>query len=201
MEENPKLDLSSSSYYGSGDVFEMEKKRLDRMNSFQYTNEKIESYVIDMDSFSPGINKDSVNTNSRITRSLSRKGSQRVSDCRKVNGITTLQIHDNKDLTSAMCSPLVCGTPDKSGAMVVSSMDHSIIPHIHQQSGATVGETKSLTRRNSFIRSTSWSLDPKRVLIFFATLSSMGTMLLIYFTLISNKQNADEFVGDIGSNE
>lgn len=60
-------DLSSSSYYGSGDVFEMEKKRLDRMNSFQYTNEKIESYVIDMDSFSPGINKDSVNTNSRIT--------------------------------------------------------------------------------------------------------------------------------------
>lgn len=42
----------------------------------------------------------------KMQRSLSRKGSQRVSDCRKVIGITTLQIHDNKDLTSAMCSPL-----------------------------------------------------------------------------------------------
>ncbi|CAI8587268.1 unnamed protein product [Vicia faba] len=203
MEENPKMDyLSSSSYYGCGDAFQMERKSLDRMNSFQYTNEKIESYVIDVDPFSPGINKDNVNTNSRITmqRTLSRKGSQRLGD-RKVSGITTLQIHDNKDLISAMCPPLVCGTPEKNGAMTMFSTDHSINPHIHQQSGTTTGETKSLTRRNSFLRSTSWSLDPKRVLIFFATLSSMGTMLLIYFTLISNKQNSDEFVSDIGNSE
>ncbi|XP_050920567.1 uncharacterized protein LOC127138220 [Lathyrus oleraceus] len=204
MEENLKLDLSSSSYFGSGDALEKEKKSLDHMNSFQYTNEKIESYVIDMDPFSPGINKDNANTNSRITtqRSLSRKGSQRLGD-RKMNSIATLQIHDNKDLISAMCSPLGvgCGTPEKSGAMLVSSTDHSINQHIHQQSGATTGETKPLTRRNSFVRSTSWSLDPKRVLIFFATLSSMGTMLLIYFTLISNKQNSDDFVGDIGTSE
>ncbi|CAK8539120.1 unnamed protein product [Lathyrus sativus] len=200
MEENPKLDLPSSSYYGCGDAFEAEQKSLNHMNSFQYTNEKIESYVIDMDPFSPGINKDSVNTNSRFTRSLSRKGSQRVGD-RKMNSLTALQIHENKDLISAMCSPLACGTPEKLGAMVVSLTDHSINSHIHQQSGATTGETKSLTRRNSFVRSTSWSLDPKRVLIFFATLSSMGTMLLIYFTLISNKQNSDEFVGDIGTSQ
>ncbi|PNX57322.1 hypothetical protein L195_g058637, partial [Trifolium pratense] len=38
-------------------------------------------------------------------RSLSRKGSQRVGD-RKINGLTTLQIHDNKDCLSAMCSPI-----------------------------------------------------------------------------------------------
>jgi hypothetical protein len=41
----------------------------------------------------------------KLQRSLSRKGSQRVGD-RKINGLTTLQIHDNKDVLSAMCSPI-----------------------------------------------------------------------------------------------
>ncbi|XP_045816329.1 uncharacterized protein LOC123909533 isoform X1 [Trifolium pratense] len=222
MEEISKLDLSSScsSYYGCGDHgFEMEQKGmsiLDQVNSsssssssYQYTMEKAESYVIDMDAFSSGINKDSTNSNSRISRSLSRKGSQRVGD-RKINGLTTLQIHDNKDCLSAMCSPIAThsGTPILPAAMAVVSADHSINPHAHQQSnigGTTTTTTttttegrSSLTRRNSFIRSSSWTVDPKRVLIFFATLSSMGTMLLIYFTLVSNKQNADEYVGHLG---
>ncbi|WJX54584.1 hypothetical protein P8452_40450 [Trifolium repens] len=224
MEENPKLELSSSSscsYYGCGDHgFEMEQKGImtssvsDNVNccsSYQYTTEKADSYVIDMDAFSSSINKDSSNQNSRITvqRSLSRKGSQRVGD-RKINGLTTLQIHDNKDVLSAMCSPIAtlsgACTPILPATMAVVSADHSINPHAHQQSnigGTTTSTTTtgSLTRRNSFIRSSSWTIDPKRVLIFFATLSSMGTMLLIYFTLVSNKQNVDEYVGDIGSSE
>ncbi|WJX59968.1 hypothetical protein P8452_45229 [Trifolium repens] len=217
MEENPKLELSSSSsccYYGCGDHgFEMEQKGImtsvsDNVNSsssYQYTTEKADSYVIDMDAFSSSINKDSSNQNSRISRSLSRKGSQRVGD-RKINGLTTLQIHDNKDVLSAMCSPIGACTPILPAAMAVVSADHSINPHAHQQSNiggssTTTTTAGSLTRRNSFIRSSSWTIDPKRVLIFFATLSSMGTMLLIYFTLVSNKQNVDEYVGDIGSSE
>ncbi|AES93616.2 hypothetical protein MtrunA17_Chr5g0394061 [Medicago truncatula] len=220
MEESPKLDLSSC-YYGCGDhAFEMEQKNTptqrmsvsvsDHMNGFQYPTEKFDSYVIDMDAaFSSGINKDSsANANPRITkglqRSLSRKGSQRGVD-RKVNGLSMLQVHDinNKDAISALCSPLGSCTPT---AMAAGSPDHSINPHNHHQiniigtTTATTGESR-LTRRNSFIRSSSWTLDPKRVLIFFATLSSMGTMLLIYFTLISNKQNFDGYVGDIGSSE
>jgi len=61
-------------------------------------------------------------------------------------------------------------------AMAAGSTDHSINPYNHQQiniSGATTTATSGesrLTRRNSFIRSSSWTLDPKRVLIFFATL-------------------------------
>ncbi|GAU24861.1 hypothetical protein TSUD_115840 [Trifolium subterraneum] len=191
MEENPKLDLSSSSscYYGCGDNgFEMDQKGMlvsDHVNSsspssssYQYTTEKAESYVIDMDAFSSTIiNKDSSNPNSRITRSLSRKGSQRVVD-RKINGLTTLQIHDNKDCLSAMCSPIGVCTPILPAAMAAVSADHSTNPHAHQQSNiggtttatTTTTEGRSLTRRNSFIRSSSWTVDPKRVLIFFATL-------------------------------
>lgn len=212
MEESPKLDLSSC-YYGCGDAFEMEQKNTptqrmsvsDNMNGFQYPTEKVDSHVIDMDAFSSGINKDSsANANPRITkglqRSLSRKGSQRGVD-RKVNGLSMLQVHDiNKDAISALCSPLGSCTPT---AMAAGSPDHSINAHNHHQiniNGTTTSESR-LTRRNSFIRSSSWTVDPKRVLIFFATLSSMGTMLLIYFTLISNKQNADEYMGDIGSSE
>ena len=42
---------------------------LDRIDGFQYTKEKSDSFVIDMESFSHGINKD-INTNQRITVSF-----------------------------------------------------------------------------------------------------------------------------------
>ncbi|KAK8960318.1 hypothetical protein KSP40_PGU009958 [Platanthera guangdongensis] len=41
-------------------------------------------------------------------------------------------------------------------------------------------------RRLSFRRSSPW-LDPRRVLVFFASLSSLGTMILLYFTLSMRK--------------
>ncbi|XP_057762472.1 uncharacterized protein LOC130982472 isoform X4 [Arachis stenosperma] len=134
------------------------------------------------------------NNNPRITRSLSRKGSQRGGG-RKVNGNATL--HDKDTATS---SPKVGGscTPEKAALLGVGSIDHSINPHIHHQipvtpTGTTAAESaKSLTRRNSFRRSSLWALDPRRVLLFLATLSSMGTMLLIYFTLAISKQNSDD---------
>jgi hypothetical protein len=42
---------------------------LDRIDGFQYTKEKSDSFVIDMERFSHGINKD-INTNQRITVSF-----------------------------------------------------------------------------------------------------------------------------------
>ncbi|XP_061354545.1 uncharacterized protein LOC133299126 isoform X1 [Gastrolobium bilobum] len=207
MAEILKLDLSSSC--GSVEALESEQKNMgtqrisvsDHINAFQYTAEKTDSFVIDIDAFSSGINKDSTNANSRITlqRSLSRKGSQRGGD-RKVSGNATL--HD-KDTVPAICSPKGPCTPEKPAAMAVGSTDHSINPHVHHQITITASnikgtttESKCITRRNSFRRSYTWAFDPKRVLLFFATLSSMGTILLIYFTLTINKQNADEYGGD-----
>ncbi|KAK7308144.1 hypothetical protein VNO77_41741 [Canavalia gladiata] len=204
MAEIPKLNLSSSSY-GFGEASESEQKSMgtqrisvsDHINAFQYTAEKADSFVIDMDAFSSGINKDGTNANSRITlqRSLPRKGSQRWGE-RKVNVNATL--HD-KDAIPAICSPKAtlvgsC-TPEKPA---VGSTDHSMKPHVHHQItitasniNGTTTESKCMTRRNSFRRPSSWALDPKRVLLFFATLSSIGTMVLIYFTLTIHKQNED----------
>ncbi|MED6173941.1 hypothetical protein PIB30_064407 [Stylosanthes scabra] len=161
-----------------------------------------------MDAFSSSSSSSTTTTtnpppnNSRITlqRSLSRKGSQRVGESRKVNGNATL--HDKDNIVPATSSPRggagSC-TPGKASLLGVGSMDHSITPHIHHQipmtpTATTASETgKSLARRNSFRRPSSWALDPKRVLLFFATFrSSMGTMLLIYLTLTISKQNSDD---------
>ncbi|KAK8946478.1 hypothetical protein KSP39_PZI006975 [Platanthera zijinensis] len=51
---------------------------------------------------------------------------------------------------------------------------------------AVVGAGAGRFRRLSFRRSSPW-LDPRRVLVFFASLSSLGTMILLYFTLSMRK--------------
>ncbi|XP_047162111.1 uncharacterized protein LOC124832040 isoform X1 [Vigna umbellata] len=200
MAEIPKLDLSSSSYE---DLISEEKNR---GSAFRYSAEKGDSFVIDMDAFSSANHKDPTNANSKITsqRSLSRKGSLRLGD-RKVKSSATLY---EKDTVPTICPPkgTLVGpcTLEKTAGMALGSMDHSINPLVYQQITMTTNnivgnptENKcSITRRNSFRRPSSWALDPKRVLLFFATVSSMGTMLLIYFILSSSKQSPDEYGGD-----
>ncbi|KAG5061694.1 hypothetical protein GLYMA_01G240500v4 [Glycine max] len=203
MAEIPKLDLSSSCF-DNGEPLDSEQKSQkifvsDHINAFQYADEKADSFVIDMDAFSSGHNKDATNANSRITlqRSLSRKGSQRLGDW-KLNNNATLY---DKDTVPAICSPkgTLVGpfTPEKPAGMAVGPMGHSMNPHVHNLTADNIPtESKcSITRRNSFRRPSSWAIDPKRVLLFFATLSSMGTMLLIYFTLTISKQSAEEYGG------
>ncbi|XP_057732983.1 uncharacterized protein LOC130948285 [Arachis stenosperma] len=215
MEDIPKLDSSSSSF---SSVLESEEKKMesgaqrisvsDHINAYQYTAEKVDSFVIDMDSFSSPINKDSSNINPRITlqRSLSRKGSQRGGD-RKVNGNVSLHERDTVPTTSSPKAAMAgCNTLEKSTA--VGSTHQSTNPNppqSHHQITITASnmcstppsESKLATRRNSFRRHSSWLLDPKRVLLIFATLSSMGTLLLIFFTLAISKQNPDEYVADL----
>ena len=71
----------SSCSCGSGEAMESEQKNIgsgtqrisvsDHINAFQYTAEKADSFVIDMDAFSSANNKDTTNANSRITVNLS----------------------------------------------------------------------------------------------------------------------------------
>ncbi|XP_057450302.1 uncharacterized protein LOC130741420 [Lotus japonicus] len=155
--------------------------------------EKPDSFVIDMDAFSSSSkdNTTNANANSRITRSHSRKGLQRGGD-RKVNGNATLL----DDTVPLLCSPKGPCTPEKSAVMAVGSLDHvhhEITITASNMSGTTSSESKCITRRNSFRRPSSWALDPKRVLLFFATLSSMGAMLLIYFTLTISRESVDDW--------
>ncbi|XP_022777396.1 uncharacterized protein LOC111318794 isoform X2 [Durio zibethinus] len=207
MTENRKLD-SASSYDGCGSEEKTSSQKIsvsDHINGFQYTNYKPDSFVIDMESFSHGGTSKEINPNSRITlqRSLSRKGSQRgdkkiiTPNCVNSNSSSTL---DDRDSVAAT-NPSYRGssTLEKPTAVAVGSTDYASNPQVHHQITITTGNIAAATdsrfslRRNSFRRSPPpWLLDPRRILMFFATLSSMGTILLIYFTLSVSKMNGDE---------
>ncbi|WCJ20301.1 hypothetical protein M5689_002543 [Euphorbia peplus] len=185
MADNSMLDLASSLLNTDGLEETLGTQKIsvmDHMNRFQYSTKESDNYVIDMESFSSnGIisnNKQIINANSRITlqRSLSRKGSSASS--------------------SPRAALVVSSMPEK--ALLVSGIldDHSINPQVHHQITInTVANKLNATkegifalRGNGFKRpSSSRAIDPKRVLFFFATLSSMGSILLIYLTLSIGK--------------
>lgn len=174
----------------------------DHMNGLQYTSTKSDSFVVDMERFSHIIEKD-INANSRITlqRNLSRKGSFR-SDEKKTNSNAVNEKDTNFTANSPRASSKLGGgiTPEKPMALTTSSDQHTPQTHNHQitivaghgAAAATATESKIGGRRFSFRRSTNWTIDPRRILLFFATLSSMGTMLLIYFTLSIAKLNEED---------
>lgn len=194
MADNPKLVCGSEENMGSQKI-----SVSDHMNGIQYSADNSDSLVIDMDSFSRSTNKD-ITANSRITlqRSLSRKGFQRGGE-KKISPSATGK---DRDIAVAASSPrgvamVGSSTPEKTAVVAVGTMDNSSNPQVHHQITITTGnittptESRCISRRNSFRRS-PWVLDPKKILFLFATLSSMGTILLIYFTLSIGKLNADE---------
>ncbi|KAL3355615.1 hypothetical protein AABB24_016672 [Solanum stoloniferum] len=157
-----------------------------------------ESFVVDMEHISHHLVEKEINANSRITlqRNHSRKGSLKKQNFNDVN---------EKDTNLMAISPKGASMHEKS--MVVTS-DHST-PHVHNQNTSVVAASSGAAtttaidgkvpvfKRFSFRRSSSsspWTIDPRRILIFFATLSSMGTILLIYFTLSMTKLNGEDKV-------
>ncbi|KAK6149799.1 hypothetical protein DH2020_017324 [Rehmannia glutinosa] len=181
MTENPKLeDMGSDNLMSS------------KISVSDHLNTKSDSFVVDMERFSHLMEKD-INANSRITRNLSRKGSARIGEM-KITG------NERDTTTSPRASLLGVSTPEKPAVVAVgATTDHSaIMPQVHHQITITNGtagaaESKSVAKKFSFRRSSphTWTSDPRRILIFFATLSSMGTILLIYFTLSMGKLNGD----------
>ncbi|XP_065879807.1 uncharacterized protein [Euphorbia lathyris] len=155
---------------------------------------KSENFVIDMESFH-GNKEINNNPNSRITRSLSRKGSARGGGGGGGGG------GGDTTVSASSSSPRGSSMPEKASLVAAVPTDHSTNPQVHHQ--ITINTTTSNSnastegrfalRRNSFKRPPfSWAIDPKRVLFFFATLSSMGTLLLIYFTLSIGKFGEDD---------
>ncbi|XP_015574295.2 uncharacterized protein LOC8267382 isoform X1 [Ricinus communis] len=207
--DNPKLDLRSCHCEPGGlsdeNMGTQKISVLDHINGFEYSAEKSDNFVIDMESFSHATNNKEVNPNSRITfqRSLSRKGSLRMSGRGGDKKINSNPSPNDRDAAVATSSPRVGpGMPEKGSMVSVGTADHpSSSAQVHHQItitttnnlNASSTEGRCTIRRNSFKRpSLSWTIDPKRVLFFFATLSSMGTMLLIYFTLSIGKLGADD---------
>ncbi|XP_016481135.1 uncharacterized protein LOC107802193 isoform X2 [Nicotiana tabacum] len=170
----------------------------DHINGLQYASTKSDSFVVDMERFSHIIEKD-INVNSRITRNLSRKGSFRSGE-RKTYSNAANEKDTNFTASSPRASLLGGGisTPEKT---IVGTTDqptpqtHNQITIVAGHGGATATESKISGRRFSFRRTSStsnWTIDPRRILLFFATLSSMGTILLIYFTLSIAKLNGED---------
>ncbi|KAL6573887.1 hypothetical protein OROHE_001429 [Orobanche hederae] len=152
--------------------------------------------VVDMDMamerFSHPMVKD-INSSSRITlqRNLSRKGSIRNGEM-KINGNNRDDAGNTSMLTTSSGAALHGGsTPEKPGVVAMGATDH---PH-HQitiTNGEVAAESKRIERSLSFRRNPpTWATDPRSLLVFFATLSSVGTILLIYFTLSLGKLNQD----------
>ncbi|GMJ14150.1 hypothetical protein HRI_005084200 [Hibiscus trionum] len=197
--ENPKLDLTSSNEISTQKI-----SVSDHTNGFQYTTDnKSDSFVIDMEGSSHGGSNKEINQNSRFTKSLSRKWSQRGGDKRIISSNCT-----NSNCNSSLndkdafvaTSPRGSSTAEKPATAAVVSTDQTSNPQVHHQITITTGnigagvatESRfSLRRNNSRRYSSLWLIDPKRILFLFATLSSIGTILLIYLTLSINKTNGD----------
>ncbi|XP_059623883.1 uncharacterized protein LOC132266886 isoform X2 [Cornus florida] len=203
MADYPKTaHMDSDALNSFGEVCESEEMGTQKISVSDQTNIKSDSFIVDMERFSNITDKDKT-ANSRITRNLSRKGSPRSGE-KKKNSTAT----NDKDITLvAMSSPRAAlngasiSTPEKSMVVTVGSTDRSVNPQLHHQitivtnniGGTTPTESKWGGRRFSFRRSSpSWAIDPRKILLFFATMSSMGTLVLIYFILSMNKLSEDD---------
>ncbi|KAF8410688.1 hypothetical protein HHK36_003221 [Tetracentron sinense] len=161
--------------------------------NFDDKSEKSDSFVVDIESFSHSTDKE-ITANSRITlqRSLSRKVPQR--DAERRTSSTTITATDQRDtIAAADASPKAAlsgaCTPEKP--VIVPLVVRTTEPFSPQ--GQHIAESRCSRRYGGGRRSPPcWAMDPRRILFFFATLSSMGTIILIYFTLSISKFNGDD---------
>ncbi|XP_051125344.1 uncharacterized protein LOC127247524 [Andrographis paniculata] len=154
---------------------------------------KPDSFVVEIEGLSHLIEND-INANSRITK-LQRKLTRKAS-LRSVEKKITAHDRDNTTLISSQRG-IVSGSINSNGiSSVVPEMpvgvvpmgptDHHhlvAVPQVHHQitilnSGCTSGKRFGFRRLPR-----AWILDSRKIFFFFATLSCMGTILLIYFTL------------------
>lgn len=211
MAEIPKLGMEFTTLSPSHDVFGLKEKGTqkisvfsDQTNGFNHKNENSDSFILDMENFSSSAIDKDITHNSRFTlqRSLSRKGSHRERGSeKKTNSIAAVTANEKDTgaaIVGAACTPestmavVAVGTTDH---LPSNSSNHNNPQAHHHQITITAGnistnttESKCMTRRSSFRRSSpTWTIDPRKILFFFATLSSMGTILLIYFTLSMSK--------------
>lgn len=160
----------------------------DQIQSSLGAAEMSDSFVVNIENLAPSTVEDNSSANSRITvklqRNFSSKGSQRG------DGINTplsafSAVTDRSSTGTSMfggCSP--------KRYVPVASFGTKESFNRQPQKTITITEGNRSSSRKYFKHRTSF-IDPRRVLLFFATLSSMGTMLLIYLTLSISKFSGD----------
>lgn len=155
-----------------------------------------DSFTVDME---PHGNKD-LTQSSRINMewSLSRKGSQVRAEKKMIPN--SLVYDGNRDSIPAHKASLMADPMPEKLMSVNPNADHTL----HQITIITGATTTTATKaagtpiKNSIFGKKSNSfkqssiINPRRILFFFATLSSMGTILLICLTLSMAKYNEDD---------
>ncbi|KAI7730546.1 hypothetical protein M8C21_017723 [Ambrosia artemisiifolia] len=152
---------------------------------------KSDSFQVDMEPFLHLTNKDyKFNSRSNLARSLSKKGEE------KKKMMSDPSIDNERDSIfslKATGNMLETSTPVSIGT--IEPQTHHQISIITTSTATDTGtpSTKSrlVGKRSSSFKQTS-IINPTRIVFFFATLSSMGTILLIYFTLSMAKYNGDK---------
>lgn len=174
----------------------------DHINGKGYENTQTECFIVDMEHISHLMEKDISANNSGITlqRNLSRKSSQRGGE-KKTNG----SVGNERDANFVFTSPRASlsqggiGTPEKP---MVVKMGTTLTEVPNQNSpmasnGTLTPDNKFGGRRFSFKGSSSassWGIHPRKILLFSATLSCIGTILLICLTLAMAKTTLDDNV-------
>lgn len=193
MAEITKLDKESDSSQFSCAFYGVDDKMDETNRKFAFigqSNDKPDSFVLDVESFSHGAGKE-ITANSSITlqRTLTRKSSQR--GCERKPNCGSLNDRASSGGGSMTEKPIL--PPPK--VVAVGTAELTVNPQAQHQITITAGSINTASenrflRRNSFRRSPpSWFLDSRKILYLCATLSSMGTIILIYFTLSLNKIN------------
>lgn len=207
MAENTQLlDSTNMEIHmnGNGKVFENRENGLskisviDHINGKEYGNTKADCFIVDMEHISQLMEKDITVNNSGIMlqRNLSRKASQRGGEKK-----TNASVGNERDANSVSTSPraplLQGGVCTHEKGTVVTMGTATIDVATMAGNGTITTDNKFGGKRLSFKRSasfSSWAIQPRKILFFFATLSSIGTILLIYFTLAMGKANVDDNV-------
>ncbi|KAI3718761.1 hypothetical protein L6452_19644 [Arctium lappa] len=182
---------------------EFQEKCTQTVSAFdQILNMKSDSFTLEMAPFSHLTNKDLSHTSrNNLQRSLSRKGSQTGAE--KKMDLNCLMNDVERDVISSPKASLMVGIMPEKLIVVNQTTDHISKPQVQHQiaimTGGSTTRTKpaeptqislSVMRSSSFKQSSLFK--PRRILFFFATLSSLGTILLICLTLSMAKYNGDD---------
>lgn len=152
--------------------------------------EKSHSFIVDIENMSsPSIKETSANSriSVKLQGNLSRKGSRREDKNKSIlsasSGVTDRSYSRGITVRVDDCNP------SKSPLVPVESLTMKDLFDKQPQTITTMAENRCQSK--IYTKQRSFGIGPKQVLLFFATLSSMGTLILIYFTLSINKFNGD----------
>ncbi|KAI3829365.1 hypothetical protein L1987_03487 [Smallanthus sonchifolius] len=156
----------------------------------EISNMKSDSFQVDMEPFSHLTNKDHIfSSRSNLARSLSKKGEEKKK-------MSDPSVDNERDaIFSLKATGLMSETSIPVSLGIIEPQSHHQISIVTAATTTTATGTpmksKLICKRSTSFKQTS-IINPTRIVFFFATLSSMGTILLIYFTLSMAKYSGDK---------